>query len=177
MAKTTEKTETTTRPEGLSKVTALDRIRADAGDDLLDLPFEELLAKLEADGETVDVADLGEGYKLVQGISGKKKLVGMPFVILKHKKQKSTKIPGSFYSTMWLRTATGDKLIVNDGSTGIHSQLEVYREQGVTGAIICRRGLQVSEDYEVKDEEGNPILNPTTNKPILGTTFYLDTSV
>jgi hypothetical protein len=165
-----------TRPEGLSKLTTLDRIR-DKKLDARELGYDELLAQLEADGELVDVSDLGDGYKLVQGIAGKKKLVGMPFVILDHVKQVSTKIPGSFYSTMHIRTATGDLLIVNDGSTGIHNQLEGYREQGITKGIVCRRGLQVSEDYEVKDADGSPILNPQTNKPILGTTFYLDTSV
>lgn len=173
---TKEKTQTEPRPEGLSRVTTLDRIRSEK-QDIRELSFDELLKTLESEGELVDVSDLGEGYKLVQGIAGKKKLVGMPFVILKHKRQKSTKVPGSFYSSMWIKTATNDLLLVNDGSTGIHSQLEAYREQGVEKGIICRRGLQVSEDYEVKDAEGNPILNPQTNKPILGTTFYLDTSV
>jgi hypothetical protein len=174
LAKT--ETKTTTRPEGLSKITTLDRIR-EKKVDARELGFDELLATLEAEGELVDVSDLGDGFKLVQGIAGKKKLVGMPFIILDHVKQTSTKIPGSFYSTMKIRTASGDLLIVNDGSTGIHNQLEGYREQGIHKGIVCRRGLQVSEDYEVKDQDGNPILNPQTNKPILGTTFYLDTSV
>ncbi len=172
----TKTKETETRPEGLSKVTTLDRIR-EKKVDVRELGFDELLAALEAEGELVDVSDLGDGFKLVQGIAGKKKLVGIPFIILEHVKQSSTKVPGSWYSTMKIRTATGDLLIVNDGSTGIHNQLEGYRAQGISKGIICRRGLQVSEDYEVKDQEGNPILNPQTNKPILGTTFYLDTSV
>jgi hypothetical protein len=175
LAKTSDKTET--RPEGLTRVTTLDRIREQKVD-VREQSFDDLIKTLENEGdELVDVSDLGEGYKLVQGISGKKKLVGMPFIILKHKRQRSTKVPGSFFSSMWIKTATNDLLLVNDGSTGIHAQLEAYREQGVEKGIVCRRGLQVSEDYEVKDEEGNPVLNPATNKPILGTTFYLDTSV
>lgn len=176
MAKTETKETATPRPEGLSRVTTLDRIR-EAKVDIHDMSFDDMLKTLEAEGEIVDASDLGEGYKLVQGIAGKKKLVGLPFIILKHKRQTSTKVPGSFYSSMWVKTANNDMLLVNDGSTGIHAQLESYREQGVLKGIVCRHGLSVSEDYEVKDADGNPILNPTTNKPILGTTFYLDTSV
>jgi hypothetical protein len=156
-------------------VTTLDKIR-DKKFDVRELSYDELLATLENDGELVDVSDLGDGYKLVQGIAGKKKLVGVPFIIIDHVKNVSTKVPGSFFSTMHIRTVMGDLLIVNDGSSGIHSQLEGYRAQGVTKGIVCKHGLRVSEDYEVKDENDQPILNPQSNKPILGTTFYLDTS-
>jgi hypothetical protein len=155
-----------------------------------DISFDELMKQLEAEGELVDSSQLGEGYHLLQGKAEKKKLVGVPFVVLDWQKN-----PGKFGGFYSLKIRTGvpvvfngegyTKFIVNDGSTGIRQQMDDFTANGFTGAIRCRKGLRVSEDYEVteiyKDENGEekrkPVIDPSTGKPVLGTTFYLDTSL
>lgn len=171
MAKATKGTELAKAP-----TTTLDRIR-EKQVDIRTLSYDDIVKAMQEEDDYVDVSDLGDGFKLVQGIAGKKKLCGIPFVITDYKvRQKSTKVPGSHFGTMHIKTVAGDALIVNDGSTGIYAQLLDFAAKGIFKGIVCKKGLRVSEDYEVKDDNGDTVINTATGKPILGTTFYLDMS-
>jgi hypothetical protein len=173
-----------TRPEqaGMVVQTTLEKIRAkEGGVAVLDeLSFEQLLEQLNVEGELMDVAELGEGYHLLQGTAGKDKLVDVPFVIIKYKIQTGWKFGDGV--TLQVRTGvpvaiegrTYNKFIVNDGGSGIARQMFEHNESKDKGkAILCRRGLSRS-DYERKDENGDPIIDPVTMKPATGTTFYLN---
>lgn len=160
----------------------LDRIRDKDVQVLEELSFDQLLDKLSQDGELDEVSDLGDGYHLIKGKEGKAKLVGVPLVILDWRVNEKWKFgPGV---TLHIRTGVPvvfdgrayDRFILNDGSTGIADQIAQRVASGKTGAILCRRGLSRS-DYEVTDDSGNPVIDPATNKPVEGTTFYFDTSV
>lgn len=163
--------------------TVLDRIRDKEISGVVDeLSFDQLLDQLRNDGELKEASDLGEGYHLVQGKESKAKFVDVPFVILNWRVNEKWKYgPGV---SLNIKTAVPvvfegkaySKFILNDGSTGIAAQMMDYIQQGKTAAILCRRGLTRS-DYEVTDKDGEPIIDPATNKPVDGTTFYLNTAL
>jgi hypothetical protein len=167
----------------------LDKMREDKSlASVRDMDFDTLLKEL--DEQLLDSTQLGEGFHLLQGKDEKKKLVGEPLLILDFVLN-----PGKFGGFVSLKIKTkfpirfGEEgyqnFIVNDGSTGIKRQIQDLQHAGFSGVIYCQKGLRVSEDYEVKedytDENGDikqrPILDPATGKPVLGTTFYLDTSL
>jgi hypothetical protein len=171
--------------------TTLDKLREDKSiAELRDSDFDSLVKQIETEGELLDASQLGEGFHLLQGKAEKKSLVGVPFVIIDWQTN-----PGRFGGFVSLKVKTkfpvvfnGEgytNFIVNDGSTGIKRQLQDMRESGMRGMILCRKGFRVSEDYEVKEEytdtdgetKTRAIVDPTTGKPILGTTFYIDTSL
>jgi hypothetical protein len=155
-----------------------------------DLDFDVLLKQLEADGQVLDSTQIGEGFHLLQGKDEKKKLVGQPLVVIDWAIN-----PGKFggFATLKIKTKfpvsfgaeAYSNFIVNDGSMGIRRQIQDIQQTGFTGVIVCRKGFRISEDYEVtervKDENGDesvrPVLDPSTGKPILASTFYLDTSL
>jgi hypothetical protein len=170
---------------------ALDRMREEKTlAQIRDTDFDSLLASLETDGQLLDASQLGEGFHLLQGKAEKKKLVDVPLAILDWQIN-----PGRFGGFVSMKIKTKfpvmfdgqgyTNFIVNDGSTGIKRQIQDMQETGFTGVIVCRKGFRVSEDYKVKedyvDEHGETkqreILDPATGQPILGTTFYLDTSL
>lgn len=117
-------------------------------------------------GEVVDASDLGDGFALVED---KDALVKVPFVVLAasfsegdYKREDGT--VGTFVSIR-LVTEDGRKLVMNDGSTGIHDQIKMLHQQRpetIGKPILCRNGLRVSE-YD----------HPQYGK---ARTFYLDTS-
>ncbi len=168
----------------------LDKLRDQDLKGIDEYGFDDLIAQLQQEGALVDAAAIGDGFHLLQGKEDKKKLEGIPLVILDWQKN-----PGRFGGFMTLKLVTKtpvffdgqgySKFIVNDGGTGIKRQMEELIANGISGAIVCRKGLRVSEDYEVMEEyinEGGekqqrPVLDPATNKPVLGTTFYIDTSL
>ena len=169
----------------------LDKLREGKNIDALrDTDFDTLVKMAEDAGELVDATQLGEGFHLLQGKAEKKMLIGQPLAILDHVLN-----PGKFGGFVTLKIKTKfpimfngegyQNFIVNDGSTGIKRQIQDIEESGNRGVIVCRKGFRVSEDYEVtetvKDENGDvqerPVLDPTTGKPIMGTTFYIDTSL
>lgn len=174
------------------KTSTLDRVRQEKSvAELKDMDFDELIRQAEAAGELTDASQLGEGYHLLRGEDEKEKLVGVPFVVIDWKDN-----PGRFGDFFTLRIKTKypvmfgetgyQHFIVNDGSTGIARQMADRKAAGDMSLIYCRHGLQVSKDYEVTTKEldpdtgktiRKPVIDPSTGKPILGTTFYLDTSL
>lgn len=76
-------------------------------------------------------------------LSDKMVLVGLPFVIVKWNFYQGD--VGEFVSA-WVLTKTNDRLIMNDGSTGIYAQLRALTDAtGQDSGLICRHGLRVSE--------------------------------
>jgi hypothetical protein len=130
--------------------------------------FEDALAVVQDvfGGEIVDSADLGDGFALVED---KMTLIKVPFIILAanfsegdYKREDGT--IGTFVSCR-IVTEDGRKLVLNDGSTGIHDQIQMLwamKPETVGKPIVCRNGLRVSE-YD----------HPQHGK---SRTFYLDTS-
>lgn len=111
---------------------------------------------------------IGNGFRL---LANKDTLIDVPFVALAWRFN-----PGDFgeFITMMVVTETGQKYIVNDGSTGVCSQLATYTNStGRHGGMIVKRGLTRSdyeyEDNSVLDSEGNPTKRPAS-------TYYLNTS-
>jgi hypothetical protein len=171
----------------------LDRLRDEKSlSELRDTSFDELVRQAEEAGELLDAVQLGEGFHLLRGEEEKEKLVGEEFMVVDWRDNPQGKF-GVFF-TMHIKTKHpirfGEEayqhFIVNDGSTGIARQLLDLKRAGSTGMIHCRRGLRVSKDYEVVTRETDPdtgetirkpVLDPATGKPVLGTTFYLDTSL
>ena len=132
--------------------------------------FDDALAIVQDvfGGEVVDSADLGDGFTLVQKHE-KGMLIGVPFIILAanftegdYLREDGTK--GTFVSCR-IVTQDGRKLVLNDGSTGIHDQIKMLwsmKPETQGKPIVCRNGLRVSE-YD----------HPEHGK---ASTYYLDTS-
>lgn len=155
-----------------------------------EMSFDEIIKTLEEEGQLLDASQLGEGYHLLQGKAEKKRLIGIPLVVIDWVTN-----PGKFGGFVTIKVVTGvpvifdgqgyTKFIVNDGSTGIARQIADLQNAAFRGVIRCRKGLRASEDYEVQevytDENGEQkkraVVDPSTGKPILATTFYLDTSL
>lgn len=86
-------------------------------------------------------------------LTDKMVLVGLPFVILKWNFYSGDN--GEFVSA-WVLTKTNDRLIMNDGSTGIYAQLRALTDAtGQDSGLICRHGLRVSE-YDYTKPDGTP---------------------
>lgn len=151
-----------------------------------DLTWEQLLNQL---GDTMDdTTDLGGGFHLIKK-DDKDQLEKVPFVILYFRINEKWRYgPGV---SMMIQTAVPvvfngqkyERLVVNDGSTGIAQQLFDYKAAtGKNGPILVRQGLRSSE-YEVTEEdpanpgERIPVVDPATGKKVIGKTFYLDTSL
>jgi len=107
----------------------------------------------DAGVQVTDISDYGDGFLVMD----KAELVNVPFIILDYKFA-----DGDFtgddgkpqkFSITRLVTADNRKAILTDGSTGMRKQLERLERRGVTGGILCQKGLTVSE-YEFTDEKG-----------------------
>lgn len=130
--------------------------------------FEDALAIVQDvfGGEVVDSADLGDGFALVED---KMALIKVPFIILAanfsegdYRREDGTM--GTFVSCR-IVTEDGRKLVLNDGGSGIHDQIQMLwamKPETQGKPIVCRNGLRVSE-YD-HPQHG------------LAKTFYLDTS-
>lgn len=108
--------------------------------------------------------DYGNGFEVLED---KNLLIKKPFAILEWRF--SVGDMGEFVSATCV-TEKGDKLIINDGSTGILRQLRTItktREKlgvaNVQAGLICKRGLRRS-DYQYTDGKGE-------SRP--ATTYYL----
>lgn len=136
----------------------------------------------ETYGEVLQVSDkLGNGFALLPDTE-KGRLIDIPFLILHS--QFSAGEYGEFAS-MAVMTSRGERLIVNDGSTGICAQLrELVTETGRYGGYAVR-GLRSSE-YATCPECGKPMTRDLTDcrncgktvgeKRSKGTTYYLSTA-
>lgn len=193
--KTQTKTEDlaeTQEPTTLEKIRAQVRGTTDKVGPAPELTFDEMLAQLDAAGELETATDFGNGYHLVRGKENKAKFVDVPFIIEDYRINPDWKF-GEGVSLM-IRTGVPvafegrpyERFIVNDGSTGIAQQIvDRHAAKGYKGnrmqgpAILCKRGLTKSE-YDVIDptdpERKRKLVDPATNEPVKGVTFYLDTS-
>lgn len=145
--------------------------------------YEEALALAEAvHGSVIDIAEeLGTGFALLED---KGKLEDVEFVLLQWRFNAGDF--GGFVSA-GLVTITGDKYIINDGSTGIMSQLmELTQETKRFGGVKVPKGLRKSE-YSTCPECGKPMSRDEVecsntkcdyegDKRGSGTTYYLDLS-
>jgi hypothetical protein len=114
----------------------------------------------ETYGEPQDVSEvLGNGFNVLP-TADKGRLVGVPFLIMEWRFYQGDQ--GEAVALM-LVTEQGEKLIVNDGSTGIREQLKSLPRK----PVIVRRGL-VCSDYDYT--------NPATGEVSRATTYYLSTS-
>jgi hypothetical protein len=139
------------------------RDKADKNGKALDeLGFGDILKQLEKDGEIMSAAELGSGWAIVNN-KEKGRLVGVPLLILSFQFNEGDN--GEFVSAQVLTNT--ERLIVNDGSTGIYAQLHEIAEAGNVKAIYCKHGLRESK-YEYED--------PKTGEKKPASTFYIDTS-
>jgi hypothetical protein len=123
--------------------------------------FADVAAQFQDVREASDV--LGNGFGVLED---KSKLLNVEFVVVKYAAHTSDKNGGAF-STLHVVTREGEKLIVNDGSTGIHAQCKELKEKyGNVAPLFVRRGLRVSE-YDYTDEK--------TGLQTKAKTFYLNT--
>lgn len=143
---------------------------------------DALQLAIGAYGDVRDVTeDLGNGFRLVQD-TNKGNLKDVPFIIL-HSAFNEGDF-GEFVSVV-LVTAAGDKLILNDGSTGIYEQLkQLATDTNRYGGWSVPGGLRVSE-YKTCKNCGKPRLDShetcatcgdTNAERNRGATYYLNTS-
>lgn len=121
------------------------------------------VANIAGVDNVVNITDvMGTGFAVVDD---KAPLLDIPFVIVKYGVHKGDK---GLFTTIHVVTEDGRKLIVNDGSTGIHAQLLQYKEEsGRVCPLYVPRGLRMSEyDYE----------DLRTGEVSRARTYYLNTS-
>lgn len=116
--------------------------------------FTKLIAS-RSDVEVIDAAKvIGDGFTLTDN---KRQLIDVPFLIVDYRFSKSDKFKDENgepleFATVRLITKNDQKLIVNDGSTGIRDQLKQINN-GQSSVVWVGRGLRVSE-YTYTDEKG-----------------------
>jgi len=121
---------------------------------------EKLVAAAGVPVENFD--DYGTGFKVLED---KGKLIKEPFVILEHRFSQGDK--GLFASLVIVVKSTNQKLIINDGSTGIRDQLlkvdEKRTEKGIDVRIpiVVPNGLRVSE-YDYADDKTGEVSRAKT---------------
>lgn len=93
-------------------------------------------------------------------VENKDDLVGVPFIVLSAKVRDGDHGP---YMSAIIMLRDNSTLILNDGSTGIQTQLGAYLEAGMAFPMLVKGGLRRS-DYTYEDEDGN-------KKP--ASTYYL----
>lgn len=146
-------------------VTGSDGVTAVMTDEALkDLSFADL------SGLGIAAFDASDGTDQFGPILSRDKspLVGVPCVFLSWKFNEGD-FATDFVSVLVI-TQDDRKFILNDGSTGICTQLHHLTDtKGMTGMLACRKGLKRS-DYEAhKSPDGRMV--PA------GTTYYIDTSL
>lgn len=77
-----------------------------------------------------------------------------------------------------LMTADNERLVINDGSTGVFQQCKfAVAKAGRRGGMYCPNGLRKSEyEYVERDFDGNPVIDPKTGEPKAPTparTYYI----
>lgn len=99
----------------------------------------------------------------------KKTLIGVPFMICDVRVSWSNKYDGPFVNILAI-TKDNEKIVINDGSTGIMEQtLHMLNKSKRKAGILCENGLRAS-DYKVgiSDAFGNE-----PDKEIEATTYYI----
>lgn len=143
--------------------------------------LDDALRALQGAGITVkDATDyIGDGFELLDD-DEKKQLVGLAFVVLE-----GTQSDGDFgkFTSLRIMTKDGRKVILNDGSTGIHAQVSDFlgHNDSIAGLYVPN-GLRASE-YMFCDScrnierHGTSACSKCGNSPLKpASTFYLDTS-
>lgn len=130
--------------------------------------FDSAMSALIDSGSVVEqITDYGNGFSVVED---KRRLCGVPFLILEWKFNDSDMSDLPFASAT-IVTQSGEKLILNDGGSGIRDQLmRVAAKRGPGAALtglLVPKGLAES-NYMYTDESGK-------ERP--ATTFYLSESV
>lgn len=129
--------------------------------------FDQVIAQYGVEHVLDISSELGDGFALLDS-KDKAKLEGIPFFIVQ---QSSSNGTFGSYSILRIITADNRKLVLIDGSSGIHAQMEELRarfgEEALTKPMLCRNGLRVSE-YDYTDE--------STGEVRPAKTYYLDTS-
>lgn len=107
------------------------------------------------DVQVIDAAKvIGDGFSLTDN---KRSLIDVPFLIVDYRFSKSDKFKDENgepleFVTVRLVTRNDQKLIINDGSTGIRDQLKQING-GESSVVYVGRGLRVSE-YTYTDDKG-----------------------
>lgn len=118
--------------------------------------FEDLLLKLRATQQVVAAAEVREELgELWTVCEDKQLLVGQPFVIVDYVFRE-----GDYgdYCSLRVFTPTGQRLIVNDGSTGICEQMRRFSHgKRALEALYCPKGLSVSKDYHYTNDKGDKV--------------------
>ena len=122
-----------------------------------ELTFDAMLGKLREQGDLADPSILSDGFTLLKD---KEQLVGRPFLALSWTFRQGDM---GEYCSVELVTAQNERLVINDGSTGVCAQLRKLTDEGEDRALLVTRGLRVSE-YE--KEIGGKVTKART--------FYLD---
>lgn len=140
--------------------------------------FEDALALMREtygdDGVITADEVIGNGFAM---LANKDNLIGVPFAVIKWQFY-----PGKFadnFVTAMVVTADNRKFLINDGGTGICSQLQdVTTGTGRQGGMVARHGLTRSE-YEFCEDHRSSRCNEDdgqehTMRPAV--TYYIDTS-
>lgn len=135
------------------------------------LKFGDFAKQLSDSGDLIDGSEFGSGFTILD-TKDKGRLVGVPMIILDYNFNEGDN--GQFVSLMVVTNAE-EKLIVNDGSSGIARQiLDINSQLGeseTNKAIFVKHGLRRS-DYEY--EERDPKTGEKTGAKKPATTYYLD---
>ena len=127
-----------------------------------DYDFDQIGQELAEAGAIMSSVELGSGWTVLP-TDQKSRLIGVPIIVLDWTFNDGDN--GEFVSARVL-TKQNERLVLNDGSTGICQQLRDLEMREETRAVFCKRGLRVSEyEYEAPDGSKRP-----------AKTYYLDTS-
>lgn len=121
------------------------------------------------------ISDYGSGFRLVD----KSELVGVPFLILEWMFNEGDFSDDGFV-TVYAVTNKDDRVIFNDGSTGVRDQLRTVTSQRVKNAhpnpqigLACEGGLTVSNYYRHEDTGVISRRKPDGKGWIPAATYYL----
>jgi hypothetical protein len=121
-----------------------------------DMDLAEYEAWLETEGvELVDVE--GSKWRLIKD---KDSLINVPFIIAKVRFNEG-KLGG--FASVCCYLENKEKIIFNDGGSGVYATLRAYEAKGRTSGIRCLGGLRVSR-YDKELDDG---------KVIAAQTYYL----
>lgn len=153
---------TTASVEEFNKLYGIGDYVPDSYDDL-DSYFESLGGLIEFRGSVWEL------------VKDKSTLIGKPFVIADIRFYE-----GKFGDACAILAMTdnNDRIVFNDGSTGIFAQARsMVAVAKRRGGFKCLNGLRVSEyEYQRKDLDGNPMVDPKTGELIPATparTYYI----
>lgn len=143
-----------------------------AEDSFVPESYDDLDAYFEDQGGLITFK--GSDYDLVKD---KETLVEVPFAIVNIRFYKGTF--GDACAVMAI-TEVGDKIVFNDGSSGIFAQCEsMVKRVGRRGGFMCPNGLRASSyTYVPKDLDGNSLVGTiapdgTTYEETPATTYYI----